>query len=158
MMIAHASIPADNPKLVAEVLADIMQGEAVRFPPAGPHAYQAWAGDGSTEIEVVPRGAMIKYDENPQTGWRPSGERHAHTECHLAICVDRPEAEIIAIAHKAGWPARHCERGGGFFSLVEVWVEGLFMIEFLDPAQTAVYKQRVTLKNWKMKLAEMGAA
>ena len=53
---------------------------------------------------------------------------------------------------------RHRMLIGGFFSLVEVWVEGLFMIEFLDPAQTQIYKQRVTLKNWKMKLAEMGAA
>jgi hypothetical protein len=32
------------------------------------------------------------------------------------------------------------------------------MIEFLDPAQTRIYKERVTLKAWKQKLAEMGAA
>ena len=157
MMIAHASIPADNPRAVAAVLAEIMQGEVAPFPPAGPHAFMAWSGDGQTELEVVPRGAVIKYEES-QGNWRPAGERRAHSEVHLAICVDRPEHEIIAIAHNSGWPARHCERGGGYFNLAEVWVEGLFMIEFLDPAQTKLYRERVTLANWKKKLAEMGVA
>ncbi len=157
MMIAHASLPADDPKQAASVLADIMQGEVVRFPPGGPNAYMAWSGDGQTELEIVQRGAVIAY-EDEQGAWKQDGERRYGSECHLAICVDRPESEIMAIARKAGWPARHCERGGGYFSLVEVWVEGAFMIEFLDPAQTRIYKERVTLQNWKTKLAEMGAA
>jgi hypothetical protein len=157
MMIAHASIPADDTKKVATVLADIMQGEIVPFPPGGPNAYMAWSGDGQTELEIVQRGAVITY-EDVQGNWRQGGAVQRGSEVHLAICVDRPESEIIAIAEKAGWPARHCERGGGYFSLVEVWVEGAFMIEFLDPAQTRTYKERVTLQNWKMKLAEMGAA
>jgi hypothetical protein len=157
MMIAHASIPADNPEIAAAVLAEIMQGETIPFPPGGPGAVMAWSGDGETELEVVQRGSVIQYDE-VQGNWGPSGEVHRHSEVHLAICVDRPESEIIAIAKKAGWPARHCERGGGYFSLVEVWVEGAFMIEFLDPQQTAVYKQRVTLANWKKRIAEMGLA
>lgn len=157
MMIAHASLPADDTRTAATVLADIMQGEIVRFPPGGPNAYMAWSGDGQTELEIVQRGAVIKYDEL-QGNWSQDGERHYGSEVHLAICVDRPEDEIIAIAKKAGWPARHCERGGGYFSLVEVWVEGVFMIEFLDPAQTRIYKERVTLQTWKQKLAEMGAA
>lgn len=155
MMIAHASIPADNPKVAAAVLAEIMQGECVPFPPAGPSAVMAWSGDGQTELEVVPRGAVIEYDD-VQGNWRQDGPKQKGSEVHLAICVDRPEHEIIAIAQKAGWPARHCERGGGYFSLVEVWVEGAFMIEFLDPAQTRVYKERVTLAAWKKRLAEMG--
>jgi hypothetical protein len=157
MMIAHASLPADDTKKVASVLAEIMQGEIVRFPPGGPNAYMAWSGDGQTELEIVQRGAVITYGEQ-QGSWKQDGERHYGSEVHLAICVDRPESEIIAIAAKAGWPARHCERGGGYFGLVEVWVEGAFMVEFLDPAQTRVSKERVTLQNWKKKLAEMGAA
>lgn len=156
-MIAHASLPADDTKKVATVLADIMQGEIVRFPPGGPNAWMAWSGDGETELEIVPRGAVITYEED-QANWRQNGPRNTSSEVHLAICVDRPESEIIAIAKAAGWPARHCERGGGHFSLVEVWVEGLFMIEFLDPAQTRVYRERVSLAQWKAILVEMGAA
>lgn len=156
-MIAHASLPADDPERVAAILADIMQGESVRFPPGGPNAWMAWSGDEQTELEVVQRGAVLTYEEE-QGNWRQDGSRQVGSEVHLAICVDRPEHEIMEIARKAGWPARHCERGGGYFSLVEVWVEGSFMIEFLDPAQTRIYKERVTLQTWKHKLAEMGAA
>jgi hypothetical protein len=32
------------------------------------------------------------------------------------------------------------------------------MIEFLDPQQTALFKERVSAKKWKAKLAEMGVA
>lgn len=41
MMIAHASLPADNPRRVAEVLAEIMGGEALPFPPGGESAWMA---------------------------------------------------------------------------------------------------------------------
>jgi hypothetical protein len=157
MLIAHCSIPADNPAATARVLAEILDGEALRFPPGGPGAWVAWSGDGSVSIEIVERGHMIQLDGD-QGNWHSAPIASRFSEAHVAICVDRPEAEIIAIAQKAGWTARHCERGGGFFSLAEVWVDNAFMIEFLDPAQTAVYKQRVTPGNWKAMLAEMGAA
>lgn len=157
MMIAHISIPADDTKLVAEVLADILEGEATPFPPAGPKGWKVWAGDGSIDLEVVERGALIK--QGPVEGyWDKQPALVRHSEAHAAICVNRPEAEVIAIARRAGWTARHCERGGGFFSLAEVWVEESFLIEFLDPAQTAVYRERVHARGWKAKLAEMRPA
>ncbi len=77
------------------------------------------------------------------------------SDAHLAVCVDRTEAQILAIAARAGWPARHCERGEGYFSLVEVWVDGAFLIEFMDPAQSAVYRERVTPKIWKEQVIPM---
>lgn len=154
MKIAHASIPADNPQTVAHVLAEILQGEALPFPPAGPHGWMAWAGDSSIDIEIAPRGHVIAFGAQP--GWQPIAQPSRHSEVHLAICVARPEAEIIAIAERAGWQARHCERGG-VFSLCEVWVENTFMIEFLDPAQTARYEQVVTLENFKKFLPQMRA-
>ena len=152
MIIAHASIPADDPANVAKVLAEILGGEAVRFPPAGPHAWMAWAGDSSIDLEIVPRGNVITYGAD-EGGWTPHGGRQRPSECHLAICVDRPEAETIAIAQRAGWTARHCERGGGVFNLAEVWVENTFMIEFLDPAQTKLYKERINLEGAKRMFA-----
>ncbi|HWA22615.1 MAG TPA: hypothetical protein VG735_09495 [Caulobacterales bacterium] len=151
MMIAHASIPADDPKLTAAVLAEILGGEAIRFPPGGPDAFMAWSGDGKIELEVVRRGRRISYKE-AEGVWEMNNPEERASEVHLAICVDRPESEIIAIAKRAGWPARHCDRGGGIFSLVEVWVDGAFMIEFLDPKQTQVYLERVTVANYKRML------
>lgn len=147
MKIAHASIPADNPHTVAHVLADILEGEAVPFPPAGPKAWMAWSGDGAIELEVLPRGHVIAFGQDQ--GWTPVEQSTRYSEVHLAICINRPESEVIAIAQAAGWQARHCDRGNGIFSLCEVFVENSFMIEFLDPAQTERYNQAVTLENVK---------
>jgi hypothetical protein len=117
----------------------------------------AWSGDGKIELEVVKRDHVLTCDAH-QGIWiaRTPGDRLS--EAHLAICVERPAAEIIAIGQRAGWPARHCERGGGVFSLTEVWVEGAFMLEFLDPAQTARYEEVVTPENWRRFLPMMEGA
>ncbi len=155
MQIAHMSIGADNPAQTARILADIMQGECVPFPPAGPEAWTAWSGDGEINFEVVLRGHTLHAGDE-EGGWRPDPAAGRLSEVHAAIAVDRSEAEIIEIAQKAGWTARHCERGGGLFSLVEVWIDNAFMLEFLDPAQTAVYKERITLANWKAFLSQHG--
>jgi len=152
--IAHASIPAADPRRAAEVLAEILGGEALPFPPAGPHGWMAWSGDGQVEIEVARAGDLIQYGAE-EAEWRPSGEASRASEVHLAVCVERPAAEVIEIAARAGWPARSCDRGGGVFRLTEVWVEGRFMIEVLDPAETAHYRKTVTLENWKRFLPMM---
>jgi len=154
--IAHASIPADDPKRVAEVLAEITSGEAMAFPPAGPDSWMAWSGDGTVEIEISRRGLAVTYGED-QAEWRSDGTARRLSETHLALCVDRPAAEVLVIAIKAGWPARSCDRGGGIFQLTEVWVEGAFMIEVMDPAQTARYRTAVTPANWKQFLKQMAA-
>ena len=153
MKIAHASIPADDPATAAHVLAEILQGEAMPFPPAGDQAWMAWSGDGAIEIEVAPRGHVLIYGAT-QTEWLPRAESGRLSEAHLSLCIDRPAAEIMAIAARAGWPTRLCDRGDGLFELVEVWVDGAFMLEFLDPAQTRRYEQVVTPAAWKAYLAE----
>lgn len=155
--IAHASIPADDPKRAAEVLAEIMSGEAMPFPPGGKDSWMAWSGDGAVELEISRRGLAMTYGKD-QAEWRDDGVSRRLSETHIALCVDRPAAEVMEIARKAGWPARHCERGGGIFSLTEVWIEGAFMVEVLDPAQTAVYRDRVTPQTWKRFLREIQAA
>jgi hypothetical protein len=154
--IAHASIPADDPKRAAEVLAEIMSGEALPFPPGGADSWMAWSGDGTVEIEVSRRGLAMTYGPE-QAEWRADGVSRRLSECHLAVCVERPAAEVMAIARAAGWPTRACTRGGAF-DLTEVWIEGAFMIEFLDPAQAAHYRTVVTPQNWKQFLKTMQAA
>jgi hypothetical protein len=146
--IAHASIPADDPKSVAHVLAEIMGGEALPFPPGGPQAWMAWSGDAAIELEVVQRGNLMTFGDE-EGGWQPAVGAERRSEVHLAICVTRPASEVIAIAERAGWPARPCQRGNGLFELTEVWIEGVFMVEVLDPIQTARYEQVVTPANLK---------
>lgn len=155
--IAHASIPADDPQRAAEVLAQIMGGEAMPFPPAGADSWMAWSGDGAVEIEVSRRGLAMAYGKD-QAEWRADGVRRQLSETHIALCVERAASEVLDIARNAGWPARHCERGGGVFSLTEVWVEGAFMVEVLDPTQTAQYRERVTPQSWRQFLTGRRAA
>lgn len=153
MKLIHASIPSDDPNNAAQVLAEIMDGEALPFPPAGPNGRMAWSGDGNVALEIVPRGHLIH--PGPEEGeWRGVADPQRLSEVHLAIAVDRPASEIIAIAKTAGWPARICSRGEGYFELVEVWVEGSFMLEMFDPEQAAHYERVVTVENLKKYLAE----
>ena len=155
--IVHASMPADHPERAAKVLAEILQGEALPFPPAGDDAWMAWSGDGQVEIEISRRGLVLACGETEAT-WQPDEIARRLSEVHLALSVDRPASEVFAIAQRAGWPARQCDRGGGVFQLTEVWVEGAFMIEVLDPAQTAHYRKVVTAESWKGYLKTMRAA
>lgn len=158
MLIAHASLPSDDPKKAAQALAEIMNGEALPFFPGGPDAWMAWAADGATFVEVIKRGVTLSHGPE-QAEYAPGvGVERRLTENHLAIGVDRPAAEIVEIAQRAGWPARAADRGDGYFSLVEVWVDGAFLIEFLDPAQTKTYLERVTLANWKALVSGMASA
>lgn len=122
MLIAHISLPADHTQATATVLAEILEGEALPFPPGGPGAWIAWAGDESIEIEVTPRGEVLAHGPN-EVEWRPAPQASRYSECHAAIVIGRPIEDVARIAERAGWPARVCDRGG-FFHVLEVWVEG----------------------------------
>lgn len=145
-MIAHVSMPADDCERVAKVLATMMEGGALRFPPGGPNAWNVWSKDNGFQIVVTPRGhVMVAGDEEQE--WRDRGSRDRACESHFAIAVDRSAAEIVAIAADAEWRARICNRGG-FFDLVEVWVENAYLVEVLDPDQAADYRRAMTVDNW----------
>src|SRR5690606_34942751 len=98
--------------------------------------------------EIAPRG--IEMGAGPDGGsWVVKADRPRRgNEAHLAIAVDKSADEIMAIAREAGWPTARYDRGG-FFQVVEVWVDGAFLIEFLDPAETAAYRRSMTPANWK---------
>lgn len=147
-MIQHASIPADDPKSVVQVLARIFGGEVTTFPPGGPDAWMAWSKDGTVQIEVTRRGRCLIYDTG-KFNWTTDQPPVRHSEVHLGIFIDKPEPEILAIAKEAGWPAQHSDRAGGQFGLAEVWVEGVFLLEFIDPEQAIRLKRAVTVQNWR---------
>ena len=153
MRLIHASIPADDPALVAQALSEMMAGEVLPFPPGGPEARMAWSGDGRISLEIVKRGHLI-HRGTEEAEWRPAQLSSHLSEVHLAIAVDRPASEIIAIADRYGWPARLCSRGEGLFELVEVWVEGAFMLEMFDPEQAGHYERTITVESLKRFLAQ----
>lgn len=149
--IVHASIPADRPAEVAAVLARIMGGTALPFPPGGPDAWIAWADDGQTEIEVVSRGHCLIAGP-VEAEWRPTAPRNCQSEVHLALAVPLATADLLAIAQAANWPARICSRGG-LFELVELWVEGTFLIELFDPDQADHFASVMSAGQWATMLA-----
>jgi len=141
-MFFHASLPADDPERVARVIAELWGGEAMPFPPY-PGGWMAWADDGrGTEIEVMPRGQeQVPAPVEVEVRRNPSPP--TYSECHFALGTRCTAAEALAIAAREGWTARMCDRGG-FFSVVELWVENRFLLELLPDEEQRRYRQNMT--------------
>lgn len=146
MMISHVSIPAREPARVARVIAELVDGEALRFPPGGPDAWIIWSRDGQIELQVVPRGAWLAPGDDGATV--VAGEARGGSETHVALVVERPAAELVAIARREGWRCGIHDRGG-FFRSTEVWLEDAFFLELLDPEQAAQYRAFMTPASWR---------
>ena len=148
-MIFHASIPADDPERVAAVIAEIWQGESFRFPP-WPGAHVAMAGDErSSTIEVYPRAHAIAPGEHDAPAQMRADPAPARLSCfHLAIATERSADEIMAIAQREGWRAVRCSRGG-FFDVIEFWIENSLLIEVMTTEMQRDYKAKVNLEIWR---------
>jgi hypothetical protein len=145
-MIFHAALPSDHPELAARTLARMLGGEAMPFPP-GPGSWMAWSADGRTELELMPRGLHFVHGEK-EVDLLPARQPDRHSDWHVAIGTSIGRDEILGLAAEAGWPARICHRGD-FFRVVEVWIDGVTMLEVLDPAMQAEYQCSMTPANWK---------
>lgn len=150
-MIAHVSMPADDCELVAKVLAEMMGGGALRFPPGGPDAWNCWSRDNAFQIVVTPRGHVMLPGPEEQV-WAPCERANRACESHFAIAVPLEAPSVIELAHREGWKARICNRGS-MFDLVEVWVENAYLVEVLDPSQLDDYKRTMTVAEWKRAFA-----
>ncbi|HEX6239553.1 MAG TPA: hypothetical protein VFZ61_01620 [Polyangiales bacterium] len=146
-MIVHVSLPADDCKYVAHVLAELMRGRALRFPPGGADAWNAWSLDARTQIVVTPRGHCMLPGTSEMEWTVRAGEERGY-ETHLALCVPRPVEEILEIAARTGWTTRVCDRGG-MFHVVELWLENAYLVELLDPAFAAEYERTMTVDSWQ---------
>jgi hypothetical protein len=148
-MIFHASIPADEPERVANVIAEIWGGEAFRFPP-WPGAFVAMAGDerGST-VEVYPRTHTIAPDTGDGSAWPEPVSTPPRLSCfHLAVATRLAAGDVMAIAEREGWRAVRCSRGG-FFDVIELWIEDSTLIEVLTEEMQQDYKAKINLNTWR---------
>lgn len=144
-MIHHVSIPARDPRHVAEVLAELMRGKSYPFGPLE-GAFLALMGDDyGTMIEVYPeqttldvpgRDDQVVFGENtaPPRSW----------PFHVLLSVPREQDEIEHIGAREGWHAKTFGRGmegqKPFFHVVEFWVENRVMIEVASPVMTQDYQ------------------
>ncbi len=94
--------------------------------------------DRGSQVEVGPRGQEAAPGPE-QIEWRHNPSPSPHSEVHLNIFSTLSEAEILAIGAREGWEARACDRGG-FFKLVELWLENKFMLEVMNAHEWERYK------------------
>ncbi|KRA59450.1 hypothetical protein ASD79_12310 [Caulobacter sp. Root655] len=151
-MIAHFSIPARDPRGVAEVFGKIIDGMVMPFPVVE-GAWVAIAHDGSgLGVEVVPETSAHHPGQGVSDGrvadgptvmpWetqiRQDGDPQDASGYHVAITSSLSADQIIALGQAKGWRAVHCDRGG-VFDLVELWIENRALVEVLPPEGAARY-------------------
>ena len=155
-MLFHVSIAARDPQHVATVLAELMQGEALPFPPVSDDGWIAFAGDAhGTAVEVYPLGTMLHEAPGDADAIGLTGASDGYTATHAALGVDLEMDAIMAIASREGWPTKYRKRGGAF-GVMEMWIEGRQMMELLTPAMQAEYKTRIHIEGWRTMLAMAG--
>lgn len=144
-MIHHVSIPARDPRHVAEVLAELMGGQCHPFGPLE-GAYIAASGDThGSMIEVYPE--RVTLDIPPNDDQVVFGENAVSPRSwpfHVLLSVSHEREEIERIGAREGWRAKTFGRGmqgqKPFFHVVEFWLENRLMIEVVSPAMARVYE------------------
>lgn len=138
-MIHHLSVPARDPKAVAEFFAELTGGVAIDFPP-NPGSYMAFAPDDKgTAVQVYPSGSvMLPNGDDGAIFSRWPVEEVERSPTHFALSVSRSAAEVEAMAKARGWDCFTCDRGG-HFHVIEVWIENAWLLEALPPAFAAEY-------------------
>lgn len=147
-MIHHISIPAKDPQHVADVIAELWQGDALPFPPF-PGSFIVIPGDEhGTAIEVVPLGVELRpgqADEEVQPKINEAAS--PFTTTHAALSTPLSEARIKEIAAREGWRAETFDRGPAF-RLVEFWVENRMLLELLPPNMVQRYLDAMMPHNY----------
>lgn len=148
-MIHHISIPAEDPRRVAEVLAELWGGCVLPFlPTSGGYAAESYVAfardDQGTAIEVYPLGTeLIPGQEDEQADARKNAHVSRYTATHAAISVAISREQVEQIGAREGWRVLHCTRGlrsnRDFFEVLEFWLENRLMIELLTPEMSQQY-------------------
>ena len=144
-MIHHVSIPAREPRHVAEVLAELMRGACHPFGPLE-GAFMAASGDEhGTMIEVYPEQATAEIPDNDgQVVFGNNKAPPSYYPFHVLLSVPLEPEEIERIGAREGWRAKTFGRGmqgqKPFFHVIEFWLENRLMIEVVSPAMAREYQ------------------
>jgi hypothetical protein len=142
-MIFHASITAADPARAARAIAAIWDGRALPVPFIAEGTWVAMAGDADgTLIEVLPRGTEFHPLPGEHVDIR-SGDGTGASGFHLLVHTPHSVERVIEIACEHGFDA-HLARHGGL-DVIEVWVDGLFLLEVIAPEMQAAYRAQVTV-------------
>jgi hypothetical protein len=136
-MIHHLSIAAHDPKHVAGVLAELMGGIAVPFPPNPGSFFALQRDDHGSGVEVHPAGTELRPGGEIGAGFATKPEARGFGPTHFALSVATGADAVEAIAKREGWHCYRCNRGA--FHVIEVWLENESMVEVLPPEFAAEY-------------------
>ncbi|MBD2122263.1 hypothetical protein [Trichocoleus sp. FACHB-262] len=139
-MLHHLSVSVKNPQHVASVLAEVLQGRMMPFPP-NPGSYIVFAADEfGTGIELYPLGSELIPDAwEGQAGFQINEQQSSqYTPVHAAFSVSLSLEEIERIGERESWRVLPANRDG-LFDVVEFWVENRLMLEFFTPAMAQKY-------------------
>lgn len=151
-MIFHASLPADDPARVARVLAELWQGEDLPFPP-WPGARVVFASDArNSTLEVYPR-AQVMVPGTDMVEPRQLANPDNASCWHLAVETPLEAEQVMALAHREGWLAKRCNRGG-MFEVIEFWLENRTLLEVLTEDMCAAYLATNTPATWRRLFAD----
>ena len=144
-MIHHVSIPAREPRRVAEILAELMDGRCLPFGPLD-GAFMAASGDAhGTMIEVYPEAATLDIPANDDQVVFGRQEAPRGWPFHMFLSVQKGREEVERIGAREGWRAKTFGRGmqgeKPFFHVIEFWVENRLMIEVAPPEMVAEYEK-----------------
>ncbi len=137
-MIHHISLPARDPKHVAEVLAELFNGYSAPFP-SNPGSHVALAGDEyGTLIEVYPLGTeMIPGEGDKSIQFQHQNTSNQFIATHAAISVPLSQSQIESVATREEWRCLRCSRGE--FDVIEFWVENAVLLELATPELAKQY-------------------
>ncbi|MEN9358890.1 MAG: hypothetical protein RL095_425 [Verrucomicrobiota bacterium] len=134
-MIHHLSLAVENPRHVAQVLANLLRGAVTGFGPY-PNSYIAWAADDvGTAIELLPIGTQMRPGAGKvQAQFFNTPDASGLTATHVALSVPLEEAEVLEIARQQGWRAVRMSRGWN--DVIELWIENRVLVEVMTPSMT----------------------
>src|SRR3954470_7845637 len=136
-MIHHLPIAARDPKQAAGVLAELMGGTAVPFPPNPGSFFALQLDDHGSGVEVYPAGTELAPNGEAGGTFAKRPEPRGYGATHFALSVRTERARVEEIAREAGWNCFVCNRGP--FHVIEIWVENETMVEILPPDFAAEY-------------------
>ena len=156
-MLFHISMAAERPEQAARLVAELWGGRAYPFPPVAEGSWIAMAGDDrGSAIEVYPLGTELHQGEGESAARSVAGLLSRNGPVHVAIATQLDVGQVEAIAERFGAPAKLCSRGP--FHVIELWVEGSFLIEVLTPQMQGEYLASLNFAAYERFLDSAGLA
>lgn len=163
-MIHHLSISAHDPKHVAGVLAELMNGRCYPFPGGVADSFMAVSGDEhGSMIEVYPEGVTLVPGTRDDAQVRANYDATpGYVPFHLLLSVPVDRATVERIGEREGWRTRYFGRGAPgkppFFHVIEFWLENRVMVEVATPDMLAEYTRMINRENLDKMFADRAAA